>query len=59
MVTQEKLKEIRFAAITNPILLKKKNNKLDLTTYENIMQNPVSLAISCLFLIEKDPWTKK
>lgn len=45
------IEEIRFAAITNPVLLKKKkNNKLTLPTYENIMEKPVSLAISCLYL---------
>ena len=52
-VTQEKSKEIRFAVIKNPILLKKINNQLTLPTYENIMQEHVSLAISCLYLFEQ------
>ena len=36
-----------------------KKNKLTLPTYENIMQKPISLVISCLYRFERDPWTHK
>ena len=40
----------------------KKNNKLILPTYEDIMQKPVSLAISYLSIWQSpppSPWTQK
>ena len=44
---------------TNKSYSIEKKNKLTLQTYENTMQKPVYLAISCLYLFERDPWTKK